>query len=173
MSRKLVTSVLITVLGIGLVLVGGYTIYETHEATSSAEEVDAVVVDSHVDDIRNREDEDNRYVPEVTYEYEYDGEEHTSDNVYPGWHEPGITEEEARLIVADHEEGETVTAYVNPDDPADSYLLERSVLVQREALGAIVAGAIILILMALNVGSRILGVELPFSGIGDERSEKP
>ncbi|MFW6017827.1 MAG: hypothetical protein ACOCPX_03320, partial [Halapricum sp.] len=73
MSRQLVTGVLIALFGLGLFLGGGYSIYTAYNAQSSAEEVDAVVVDSGVDILDNREDEDERYFPAITYEYEYDG----------------------------------------------------------------------------------------------------
>lgn len=164
MSRELATGVVLTLVGVGLLVAGGYTVYDAHQLTSSAEEVDAVVVDSRLDDIANREDEDKRYAPEVTYEYEYDGEAYTSDNVYPSWHEPGMSESAARSVVREHDEGETVTTHVTPDEPSEAYLIERSILVLREALGAAGVGALILVLLGASGVSRVLGVDLPFSG---------
>lgn len=66
------------------------------------------------------------YVPRVTFEYTIDGESHTSRNIEPpaegmdtidNYSSPNRAREQL-----EYEEGQAVTAYVDPDDPGEAFL---------------------------------------------------
>jgi hypothetical protein len=109
------------VLGIGCIVGGVYLTYDSYEATVNAEATDAVVLDSHVSGVSGAE---RKFRVHVTYEYTYEGEVYTSDNVYAGagGNDRFSVRGNAESFIADYPEGETVTAHVNPDDPAEAHL---------------------------------------------------
>jgi hypothetical protein len=106
---------------------GGYMWMEQGERIDSYEEVDATVLSSAVDvERRNDPDDgtDRTYYADITYEYTVDGETYESSNVMPGPGRSSSGENRAENIVADYPEGETVTAYYDPDDPSNAFLVK-------------------------------------------------
>ena len=111
--------VLGVVLGLGCIAGGGYLIYDGYLTVVNAEETDAVVRDSHVSGIAG----DDEYRVHVTYEYTYEGETYTSDDIYPNRDADRYSSRrDARRFVERYPEGETATAYVDPEDPSEAYL---------------------------------------------------
>ncbi len=103
----------------------GYLAYDYHEQTTlidEAEEVEAVVLDTEIEEIEGRGGSSG-YRPNVEYEYEYDGLTYTSDNVFPSgvFERTYSTKDEARSVLSQYEE-ENTTAYVDPSDPETSFL---------------------------------------------------
>lgn len=117
---------------VGLVLIvgGGYLYYSGMQATANAEEVDATVVDSAVVDNTDPTDsnEPAEFTVRIEYEYTYEGETYTSENLCPGAGsgcEPSSDfRTDMQEYLEEYPEGETVTAYVPPSDPAGAYLID-------------------------------------------------
>lgn len=110
-------------LGIALAGAGAFLWNQQNQAVESAETTDATVISSSVEVDRMGSDGPN-YRPNVTYRYTVGGETYRSSNVFPG---PGHFWRNQRSwaadIVADYPEGETATAYYDPDDPSRSFLI--------------------------------------------------
>lgn len=113
-------AVCLTVLLLGS---GGYLAYSTFtQQTQANTAVEATVLSSEFDP-EGRYDDD--FYVFIEYRYSYEGETYTSDNIYPGASSRVIDDEQrAREIIQQYPAGETVTAYVNGDDPTESYLIE-------------------------------------------------
>lgn len=96
-------------------------VVDHNSSVQQNEPVEATILDVDID--TQVDDGDTEYTPVITYEYEVDGEMHTSENVYPGqfvrWHDSRSSAEEA---TDRYDVGETATAYHNPDAPAEAYL---------------------------------------------------
>lgn len=117
-----------------LVLIGGgaYLYVSNQQATENAEAVDATVVSSEVYDAdpgdAPNDRENDEYRASVEYRYTYAGGTYTSENLCPGAGSgcapTGNTPDEAEQFVSNYPEGETVTAYVQPDDPSQAYLVD-------------------------------------------------
>ena len=65
------------------------------------------------------------YKPVVRYTYTYDGQEYTSDSVYPGPEKRFNSEEVARSVATQVSPGQTVTVYVNQQNPSRAFLIEK------------------------------------------------
>jgi hypothetical protein len=102
---------------------GGYLAYSTFtQQTQANTAVEATVLSSEFEP-EGRFDDD--FYVFIEYQYTYDGETYTSSNIYPGASSRVIDDEQrAREIVQQYPAGEAVTAYVNGDDPTESYLIE-------------------------------------------------
>jgi hypothetical protein len=109
------------VIGVACIAGGVYLTSDAYAATLSAEEVDAVVLESSVGAVSG---DDREFRVHVTYEYTYDGETHTSDNIYAGAgdNDRFSVRGNAESFLEDYQEGDTVTANVNPDDPSQAHL---------------------------------------------------
>jgi hypothetical protein len=116
-------------LGLGVCLTvlllgsGTYLAYSTFtQQTQANTAVEATVLSSEFES-EGRYDDD--YYVFIEYQYSHGGETYTGSNIYPGGSSRVIDDEErAREIIQQYPAGETVTAYVNGDDPAESYLIE-------------------------------------------------
>lgn len=109
------------VIGVLCIAAGGYLTYDAVATTASAEEVDAVVLESSVDGVSGTERD---FRVHVSYEYTYGDETYTNDNVFAEAGEADRFDNRgtAESFVADYSEGEMVTAHVDPDDPTQAYL---------------------------------------------------
>lgn len=106
--------------------IGGYLYMDQQAAIENSERIEATVVNSHVQVDEGTGTEADSYYPVVEYEYTYDGQTYTSDNVFPGVGSSSTSLSRAREIVDDYQQGDQVTAYVNPDDPQEAYLIEET-----------------------------------------------
>lgn len=127
------------VVAAGFVLGGGYLWVAQSGPIDNYEPVEATVISSDIDSTT-----EGGTQPDITYEYTVDGRTYTSSNVFPG---PGDhSGGSAHRIVDEHPEGKQVTAYYNPEDPSEAFLIEdRSVLIPAMMIGigglvAVVAG---------------------------------
>ena len=107
---------------------GGYMWVEQGEQINSYESTEATVISSQVDVERQTNPDsggtDRTYHPDVTYEYTVDGETYESSNVMPGPGRSASGKNRAQNIVDDHPEGETVTAYYDPENPSNAFLVK-------------------------------------------------
>lgn len=111
-------SILALVLVLAVTGVGGYALYDHYQQKAESRPVDAVVTYSGT-----WEGEESTHL-ELEYRYTVDGKTYTSTNVCPGIGDGdcyGPPEE----VAARYEEGESVTAYVDPDDPSRAFLIEK------------------------------------------------
>lgn len=123
----------VVILLIGTALVGGGWSFhqDAQQATENAIEVDGRVVSSVVTEVRV-EDEDGshiEYAPEIEYRYTYEGTTYTSTSICPGTAEGceasnAKSREDVEEFLSRYPEGETVTVYVLPDEPARAFLVE-------------------------------------------------
>lgn len=117
------------IVGLLVVAGGGYLFYSGMQTTANAEAVDATVVSSGVVDNSNTGGDDAKdYTVRVEYRYTYDGETYTSENLCPGAGTGCAPASDFRTdvqeFVDDHAEGDTVTAYVQPSNPSNAYLVD-------------------------------------------------
>lgn len=118
LSRGLLLIVLVAV---SLIAFGAYDYVEQRNALENAVEVDATVTASEV--VTDTSGRGIDYLPNVTYEYRYDGVEYSSDDVYPGSFSASYdVRSEAEAVVDRYPGGEVVTAYVDPSSPGDAFL---------------------------------------------------
>lgn len=123
-------AVLAAFLIVGLLAAGGvgYLIYDIEQAASGYEKAEGTVLGTHVEEYPGTET--GQDLPVVEYRYTYEGKTYENDNVFAGPSDQpdnsirgdGPSAEE---VVDRFETGETVTVYVNPDDPRESYLIKR------------------------------------------------
>ncbi|MFC3957308.1 DUF3592 domain-containing protein [Halovivax cerinus] len=133
------------VFGILLIVAGAALFVSDQQATWGAESVEATVLTSEVYDAEPgdapNDRTDDEYRPRVEYEYSYGGQVYTSDTLCPGAGSgcvpEGNTPEPATHFLENYAEGETVTAYVQPDDPSTAYLVEDGAPLQYLGLSAV------------------------------------
>lgn len=116
---------------LGLGILGyGYIDYTSQgDRLENAVEVDATILETHTErsGSTSTDTTDATYYPVVEFEYTFEGTTYTSSNLYPTTIDTGHSDESsAEAAIADYEEGETVTAYVDPDDPGEAFLRDET-----------------------------------------------
>lgn len=137
---ELLPAVLILVVGIGVAGYGGYSYVQQSDAIANTVEVDATITETDVRTVQQRRS--RSFVPEVTFEYRYQGASYTSSNVFPAGSAPRFNNRaNAEDVLDNYGTGTTVTAYVNPDSPDSAFLENRrsNRPVRLAAIGGIVA----------------------------------
>lgn len=139
---------LFAVLGLAIVGYGAYDYTQQSAAVEEAVAVDAAVVETGVEPVSTGSTGAD-YRPTVTFEYSYQGSSYRSDRVYPSALDPNFDTRSAAADVLDgYAENESVTAYVDPDEPGEAFLLnERS----NTPLVALAIGAVFVLVGAANV----------------------
>lgn len=113
--------ILVLVVGLAVAGYGAYDYSQQSAAIENSVEVDATITGTNVDSIRTSGT--TQFDPDVRFEYSYQGESYTSDNLYPASASENYdTKSGAQSAIQEYEQGETVTAYVNPDSPGDAFL---------------------------------------------------
>ena len=148
---------------------GGYDYAEQREAVGEAEAVDAVVLNSTV--VEDTAGRGIDYDPRVEYRYSYGGTTYTGDDFFPGSITPSYdTEKEALSVVEGYDEGETVTAYVDPDRPGGAFLERRATNAPLAMAGAGFFVAVVVLLHAAGAQKPGRGNELvPVDAAGPDR----
>ncbi|PSQ15814.1 hypothetical protein BRD00_12410 [Halobacteriales archaeon QS_8_69_26] len=151
---RLVFPALLSLVGAGLFYIGGGKVLTAKRAASRFEPVEATVLSSRLDEGPDRAS--RAFAPEVTYKYTYEGEEYTSSTVHPGGTWRTGNRDRMQAIVEEYktEVGSEVTAYVDPEDPAASYLREGRL---RHAYISLGFGVVL-----LAVGLALAGVVITF-----------
>lgn len=155
--------------GIGVVVAwNGWTSYNSQRGrVESAKEVQAEITDIDVSTQRQAIEDDEggagatraEYAPQVTFEYTFDGEQHTAANITPP--SEGVdatyrypTEAGAREHFK-YDVGETVTAYIDPAQPAEGFLEAETNTVRNLAITAL-GGVMILLGVVFAAASVII-----------------
>lgn len=106
----------------------GYGVYEyqaQNSALENAEEVDVTIISKGVESHSARRGVD--YRPTVEFSYSYEQQEYTGEKIFPGTSVNDFnTQEAARQQITNYTEGETTTAYVNPENPGNAFLKHQS-----------------------------------------------
>ncbi|SFG92757.1 Protein of unknown function [Halopelagius inordinatus] len=116
-------AVILLLVGLAATGVGAYDYDRQSEAVANSVEVDAEIVETGVetDSAGSSSSVDHR--PTVRFTYTYDGTSYASSNLFPAEVSQSYdTESEARSVLAGYERGDTVTAYVVPDEPGNAFL---------------------------------------------------
>jgi hypothetical protein len=109
------------VVGLAVAGVGAYDYTQQSAAIESSVEVDATITGKNVNSVITSGT--SQFNPEVNFEYSYEGESYTSNNLYPASASKNYdTKSAAQSAMDEYEQGETVTAYVDPDSPGDAFL---------------------------------------------------
>jgi len=159
-------AVVVLVLVGAAVLTGAWTVQQDErEQLDNAVEHEGTVLSTGIDreetvDRRDpdddgqyeSEDREVSFVPRIQYRYTYQGEEYESDSIYPISRPEFDTRSEAENFTGEYPEGETVTVYVNGQDPSESFLVRTESGGPLLLLAGVFAGVFWLI--ALAVGYR-------------------
>lgn len=102
----------------------GYNMYVSqNQALDSSTKTQAEVVETGI-----RADSSRRggtdYRPQITYSYTYNGQDYTSDNMYPGGQEPDeySTRSEAKETLDRYEEQTPITVHVPTSNPGQAFI---------------------------------------------------
>jgi hypothetical protein len=117
----------VVAVAIGLMLAGvaWFQIVPYQQDRSNAETVSAQVISAEVTSGMNAEGQ-TEYAPEVTYRYSYEGSEYTSNSVFPGAGDVVSSRTRAEEIVDRYGTDDSVTAYVNTENPESAFLIDQS-----------------------------------------------
>jgi hypothetical protein len=142
-------AMILLVLGLGLTGYGAYDYVQQSDAIRSADEVDATITDLEIETESARAGNARvNYEPRVEFTYEYQGESYTGTNVFPATIAPEYEQRSnAESVIDEYEEGMTVTAYVDPADPNDAFLKNKTSNTPLLAAGI---GAVISLLAAAS-----------------------
>jgi len=160
-DNSVIGAIVIIVAGAAAAGFGGYMWMEQGERIDSYETTEATVLSSEVE-VEMRSDPDSSgqertYTPEITYEYTVDGETYESSNIMPGPGQSSMGESRADSLVADHPEGETATAYYDPENPSNAFLVKNQQLL---FLGIAGFGGLFVLAGVGALGKRILGLAM-------------
>lgn len=121
LTKVTIIALLLTAGAIGY---GGYDYIQQSNAIDDAVAVNATVTETDIEQTGGRRGID--YTADVRFTYEYEGTEYTSDRLFPSTLRPTYdTESKAESVLEPYETNETVTAYVDPSDPANGFLEQR------------------------------------------------
>jgi len=126
-TKDLLFAVLFVIAGIGLA-VYGVTEYQNQQSDiQEAVQVEGTVDSTDVDEIGGSGASSNeQYEPVIKYSYTYEGQEYTSESVYPGLEKQFGSEEGAEEVTGQYSPGQTTTVYVNQEDPSRAFLIEET-----------------------------------------------
>lgn len=111
-------------IGIAMIGGGGYMWYEQDQRINSYETTEGTVLSSQVYDDPNGAD----YI-DISYEYTANGETYRSSNVEPGNGDDSMSRSRAEEFVENHSQGEPITVYYDPANPANAYLIEEQTII--------------------------------------------
>jgi hypothetical protein len=150
-----------------LIAWNGWTAHAEQKALlNDAVEVDAVVTNISTSQTKERVDIENggstmrtQYVPHIAFEYTFDGETYTANNVEPP--AGGVdtaskyrSESRARSHFDRYEEGQRTTAYVTPESPAEGFL-ERETNALRN-IGSMLFGGLLILIGVVSAVASVL-----------------
>lgn len=133
----------------------GWTMYQNERAdVRHAVAIEGTVESTDVEEIET--DDTASFEPVVRYTYTHDGQEYTSESVYPGPEKRFNSEEDAREVAAQYSPGQTVTVYVNQETPTRAFLINET---GGNALpfGLMGIGALLALSFGSGLGREIVG----------------
>lgn len=110
-------------IGVGVL---GWNMYQTQQAdVQQAVEVEGTVEGTDIDRNDRTEGTDS-YEPVVSYTYSFEGQQYSAESVYPGAEKQFSFRDEAREVTDQYSSGQTVTVYVNEEDPSRAFLINET-----------------------------------------------
>lgn len=103
---------------------GAFDYVQQSDSIQDSVEVEATITDVNVESVSSSSSSTSvSYEPRVRFTYEYRGESYTGTNLFPADISPNYdTRSAAEAALQEYETGQTVTAYVNPDEPGNAFL---------------------------------------------------
>ncbi len=148
-AARLILPGIVAIFGFVLATIGASKVFDHRRAVANFEAVDAVIVESQLD--TGPERTSRTYMPSITYEYTYAGDDYECSVVHPGGTWATGNEDRMKSIVDQYRPGDRVTAYCDPENPQDAYLREGKTWHAYLALGI---GTLVVLLMAA-IGSTV------------------
>lgn len=142
-----VSLLLATLFCLALAGSGAFLYYQQTSEIHAAKKTEATVISSGY----NMGSDD--WVVKITYNYTVGGHTYRSDDVYPG-NTPEKSLSKVKKIANQYPEGETVTAYYNPDTPSNSFLIKEKNTLLWVLLGGF--GGFMALLFGTNLSRKIL-----------------
>lgn len=122
-KKTLLSTAVAVLIGAGLIFLGVDTYMDQNQALENPVNVSATVTDTGIDEDSSRRGGID-YQPEITFEYSYEGQQYTSNNMYPGGQEPKQynVESNAREVVNRYSQGSEITVSVPPENPGEAFI---------------------------------------------------
>jgi hypothetical protein len=130
--KGVVFAILFVVAGVGLAFYG-VTGYQNQQSDiQQAVEVEGTVESTDINEISGSSgasaSASDQYEPVVEYTYTYEGQEYTSESVYPGLEKQFESQQEAKEVTNQYSSGQGTTVYVNEEDPSRAFLIKETQL---------------------------------------------
>ncbi|MFB6180115.1 MAG: DUF3592 domain-containing protein [Halorientalis sp.] len=122
--------------GLLLLGIGGYVLFTQYTAMQQA-----VTVNATIESATLKTEVGSEFAPSVVYRYQYDGQTYENDDLYPGVVSHQTSGNRAFEISHEYGQDDRITAYVNPDNPSESFLIDK--YATRMTLGFIGGGIFI------------------------------
>jgi hypothetical protein len=157
-------TVILTLVCLAVITYGGYDYVQQSEAVDDAVTVEATIEEASVSQSESRGSSD--YYVQIEFTYPFRGTQYTGDQLFPGSISQSYdTRSEAQSAIGPYDEGETVTAYVDPANPSEGFLERQTITSPFEFIAI---GGLVLLITALNaVGARKPGAE---TGVRSDRA---
>lgn len=141
-------------IGIAILSYGGYDYVQQTEAVRGSVEVTATITELAVEtDSGTSSNPGVNYDPVVEFEYTYNGTEYTGTKIYPADIEQNYeTRSAAESAIEGYEQGTETIAYVEPDEPSDAFLKNKT---SNAPLLAIGIGGIFALFAAVSAGTKL------------------
>lgn len=124
------SAILLLLLGLGLTGYGAYDYVQQSDTIRNAVEVEATITETDVvteGSVSGQTGGKVQYEPRVEFTYEYQGVSYTGTNIFPTHIAPEYDQRsKAESVISEYETGTTVTAYVDPNDPSDAFLKNKT-----------------------------------------------
>lgn len=159
-DSRLPVGLLMVAIGLGMVVGTGAATYVLQMTV--AEPVEAEVLSTSVTTEACSVDEScrQRYVPDVTYRFTYEGEEYTGDQVFPDASSGGsVSRDVAASTASEYEAGDRVTVHVVPGRPDTAYLVGTGPNLAAAVFA--IFGALLTLAGANGIRQGLLGIEPP------------
>ncbi|MGQ5515464.1 DUF3592 domain-containing protein [Halococcus saccharolyticus] len=117
-------AVILLVIGLAATGFGAYDYIQQSDTVANSVEVNAEITETGVVEASSPGSSLGAdHKPTVRFTYNYEGTSYTGTNVFPAETSPDYdTRSEARSVIDGYETGDTVTAYIDPDEPDNAFL---------------------------------------------------
>jgi|APHM01.1.fsa_nt_gi Protein of unknown function (DUF3592). len=118
-----ISNIVIVLVGFGLIFLGYNTYTSQNQALENPVNVSATVTNTAIQEDNSRRGGID-YQPVIEYEYSFEGQEYTSDNMYPGGQSPKDynLQSNAEEMLDDYEEGTEINVSVPPGSPGEAFI---------------------------------------------------
>lgn len=116
---------LFVVAGLAVAVYGGYSLMEQSSALENSQPINVTIKSTGIEDVSQRRGVE--YRPQASFSYSFEGENYSSDNVYPGGVSKQFnTDQAVEKVIQQYSNGEQTEAYINPGSPGEAFLIDQS-----------------------------------------------